>query len=77
MSQQHPDTHAELIERLRDSIGRLRQNIEARSDPTLEEIAHALGLLLDLTAHTHDHTSDHRRRLETLERAARTGDGER
>lgn len=60
-------THAALTEHLRASIGRLRDDLEARSDPLLEEVAHALELLLDLASHAHEHTVDNRRRIDALE----------
>lgn len=60
-------TQAALIEHLRESIGRLRQDLGARSDPLLDEVAHALGLLLDLASHAHQHAVDDVRRLDALE----------
>jgi hypothetical protein len=47
--------HRELTEQLHSSIARLREDIEARVDPVLTEIADALELIVDLVAHTHDH----------------------
>ena len=49
------ETHAELARELTASIEKLRTDIESRSDPLLEEVAHALELLLRLTSHAHDH----------------------
>ena len=49
------ETHAELARELTASIERLRSDIESRTDPLLEEVAHALELLLRLTSHAHDH----------------------
>lgn len=63
-------THAELIDRLRRSIGRLRSDIEARSDPLLEEVAHSLELILDLSVHTHEHAMANRERIARLESPA-------
>lgn len=61
------DTHAALAEELKASIGRLREDVEARSDPVLGEIAHALQLLLDLSAHTHHHAIENRSGLGHVE----------
>lgn len=63
-------THAELAEQLHGSIRRLRENVETRSDPMLEELASALELLLDLTKHAHDHALDNRERIRALEQRA-------
>ncbi len=60
-------THAALAVELADSIKRLRLDVESRSDPILEEIAHALELTLQLTTHAHDHSLDNRERLRALE----------
>lgn len=49
------ETHAELARELTASIERLRTDIESRTDPLLEEVAHALEILLRLTTHAHDH----------------------
>lgn len=68
MSQPEPHrTHAELIDRLKASIGRLRSDMEARSDPLLEEVARSLELLLELSVHAHDHALGNRERIERLE----------
>jgi len=56
-------THAALAAELADSIKRLRLDVASRSDPILEEIAHAL----ELTTHAHDHSLDNRERLRALE----------
>lgn len=63
-------THSTLAEQLRASIALLRQDVEARSDPVLGEIAHALELLLDLTTHAHDHALENRDRIAALEQRA-------
>lgn len=60
-------THSALAEQLRASITLLRQDVEARSDPVLGEIAHALDVILDLTTHAHDHALDNRDRIAVLE----------
>ncbi|MDP9406061.1 MAG: hypothetical protein M3O86_05605 [Actinomycetota bacterium] len=64
------DSHAALTEQLRSSIARLCSDVEARSDPVLDEIAHALRLVLRLTTHTHDHARSQADRLAALERDA-------
>ena len=60
-------THAALADELTSSIERLRTDIESRSDPILEEVAHALELILQLTTHAHDHAVDNSRRLKALD----------
>ena len=60
-------THAELAEQLTASIERLREDIESRSDPLLEEIAHAMELILRLTTHAHDHALEPSSRLKALD----------
>lgn len=60
-------THAELAEELANSIGRLRQDVESRTDPMLEEIAHAMEVILQLTTHAHDHAVENSRRLKALD----------
>jgi hypothetical protein len=60
-------THAALAEELTSSITRLRRDIESRSDPILEEIAHAMEVILQLTTHAHDHAVDNSRRLKALD----------
>ena len=60
-------THAQLAEELRASIERLRTDIESRSDPILEEVAHAMELLLGLTTHAHEHAVTNSDRLAQLE----------
>lgn len=67
MTTHDPTTHAELAEALQASIGRLRQDVEARTDPVLGEVAHALELLLESVAHVHEHTLDNRARIAALE----------
>jgi hypothetical protein len=68
MTRQHDHrTHDALAAELRESIARLRQDVEARSDPVLAEVAVALDLLLELTAHAHGHALDNRRRIDRLE----------
>lgn len=69
MTDDDHSTHAGMAEQLRAVIGRVREDIAARSDPLLEEVATALELLLDLTTHAHDHALDNRARLERLEQA--------
>ncbi|MBA2528398.1 MAG: hypothetical protein H0V19_00290 [Euzebyales bacterium] len=64
-------THAVLAEQLVASIARLRSDVEARSDPVLEELAHALDVILQLTTHTHDHAMENRERLRAVEQASR------
>ncbi|MGH8896807.1 MAG: hypothetical protein ACRDZ4_07240 [Egibacteraceae bacterium] len=59
--------HRELMKQLRSSIARLREDVEARVDPGLAEIADALELIVDLVTHTHDHTLENRARIEALE----------
>ena len=54
---------------LRVIIARLREDVEARSDPVLGQIAQALEVLADLVTHSHDHTQDNRARIEKLEDA--------
>lgn len=61
-------THAELAEQLRESIARLRTDVESRSDAILGEIAHAMELILGLTTHAHDHALTNSERLDRLER---------
>lgn len=61
-------THAALAEELVSSIARLRSDLAARSDPMLDEIAHAMELLLGLTTHAHDHALTNSERLTRLER---------
>lgn len=62
------DTHAELARELTASIARLRSDVEARSDPMLEEVANAMEVLLRLTSHAHDHALLNNERLDRLER---------
>lgn len=62
------ETHAELAADLAASIERLRTDIESRSDPMLEEVAHAMELILRLTTHAHDHAVTNSERLTKLER---------
>ena len=67
MSEEH-GTHAALARELADSIERLRQDVESRTDPILEEVAHALDVILRLTTHVHDHAVNANARLIALER---------
>jgi hypothetical protein len=60
-------THAELAAELAASIERLRTDVESRSDPMLEEIAHAMELILGLTTHAHEHAVTNSDRLAQLE----------
>ncbi len=60
-------THAELAAELAASIERLRTDVESRSDPMLEEIAHAMELILGLTTHAHAHAVTNSDRLSKLE----------
>lgn len=62
------ETHAELARELTASIDRLRKDIEARSDPMLEEVANAMEVLLRLTSHAHDHALQNSERLDQIER---------
>ena len=66
MSDDDHTTHAELAAQLKTSIDRLRDDIESRSDPLLEEITDALELILRLTTHAHDHALENRNRLKDL-----------
>lgn len=66
-------THRALAAQLKESIRRLRQDIESRSDPVLEEVAKALELTLDLTTHAHDHALDNRERIAALEQGGQGG----
>ncbi len=67
MATEDHTTHAELASRLRESIARLRMDVEARSDAVLGEIAEALELLLSLTEHAHDHVLTNHERIRGLE----------
>ena len=60
-------THAALADELTSSIERLRQDIESRSDPILEELVHAMEVILQLTTHAHDHAVENSRRLKALD----------
>ena len=60
-------THAALADELASSIERLRSDIESRSDAILEEVAHALDVILQLTTHAHDHAVENSRRLKALD----------
>jgi hypothetical protein len=66
MSEEH-GTHAELARELAASIERLREDVESRTDPILEEIAHALEVILRLTTHVHDHAVETNARLAKVE----------
>lgn len=66
MSEEH-GTHATLARELADSIERLRTDVESRTDPILEELAHALDVILRLTTHVHDHAVEANARLAKLE----------
>ncbi len=67
MATEDHTSHAELASRLRESIARLRQDVEARSDAVLGEITHALELLLSLTEHVHEHVLTNHERIRGLE----------
>ena len=60
-------TQRVLTERLRDSIGRLRRDLEARSDPLLAEVVDVAELLLELTSRAHERAADNRRRIDAFE----------
>lgn len=60
-------THSALAEQLRGSISRLRADIESRGDPILEELAHALEVVLELTTHAHDHALENRDNIRELQ----------
>jgi hypothetical protein len=60
-------THTALAAQLHESISRLRADIESRGDPMLEEIAHALDVILELTSHAHDHALENRDRIRELQ----------
>ena len=60
-------THAELARELAESIQRLNQDVESRTDPILEELAHALEVILRLTTHVHDHAVETNARLAQIE----------
>lgn len=60
-------THGELAEKLQSSIARLREDVEARADPILTEIAYALELIVDIATHAHDYALENRARIEQLE----------
>ena len=66
MSEKH-GTHAQLARELAESIERLNQDVESRSDPILEELAHALDVILRLTTHVHDHAVETNARLAQIE----------
>lgn len=68
MTSGNHETHAELARELTASINRLRTDIEARSDPMLEEVANAMEVLLRLTSHAHDHALQNSERLDQIER---------
>ncbi|MGH8904858.1 MAG: hypothetical protein ACRDYA_25040 [Egibacteraceae bacterium] len=57
----------ELAEQLHSSIARLREDVEARTDPVLTEIARALELIVDIAIHAHDYALENRARIEELE----------
>jgi hypothetical protein len=63
----HHHTHTELAARLRESIATIRQDVEARSDSVLAELAHALETLVEITTHAHDHALENRGRIEAIE----------
>ena len=67
MTENGHETHAELARELTASIERLRTDIESRTDPLLEEVAHALELLLRLTTHAHDHAVANSERLAHMQ----------
>lgn len=68
MTSGNHETHEELARELTASLARLCEDIESRSDPLLEEVAHAMELLLRLTSHAHDHALTNSERLDRLER---------
>jgi hypothetical protein len=70
MTEGDHQTHKELAAQLRQSIQRLREDVEARGDPMLDEIARALEVILDLTTHAHDHALENRDRIQELARRA-------
>lgn len=63
--------YGELAEQLRASIVRLREDVEARADPVLTEIACALDLIVDMATHAHEHALANHARIETLEARAK------
>jgi hypothetical protein len=67
VTQEDHATHRELVEQLNLSITRLYEDVEARADPVLAEIAHALELLMTLSVKTHEYALDNRARIEELE----------
>jgi hypothetical protein len=67
MTEGDHETHAELARELTASIDRLRSDIESRTDPLLEEVAHALEILLRLTTHAHDHAVANSERLSSTQ----------
>jgi hypothetical protein len=60
-------THGALADELRATLRRLRSDIEARSDPVLEDVTSAIELLLDIASHAHQHALENRGRIERLE----------
>jgi hypothetical protein len=66
-SEHDHQTHAALAQELRATIGRIREDMEARSDPVLSELVQALELVLQLTTHAHEHALENRGRIEALE----------
>lgn len=69
MTAEDPLTHGQSVDRLQAIIAQLRHDVEARSDRTLEDIARALDIVVQLVTHTHEHALDNRARIERLERA--------
>jgi hypothetical protein len=59
--------YGQLTGQLRTIIARVREDVEARSDPALEEIANALEVICELVAHSHEQVMDTRARIDRLE----------
>lgn len=57
----------EPAEQLRESIRSLRQDLQARTDAVLEQVAVSLELLLALAEQARDEARSAHRRLESLE----------
>jgi hypothetical protein len=67
VTQQDHVANRELVEQLRLSIARLREDVEARGDPVLADIARALTLIVDLSIQAHQYALETRARIEELE----------
>jgi hypothetical protein len=63
----HHRTHQDLAAQMRESIARIRVDVEARSDPILSEVVRALELVVEITTHAHDHALQNRERIAALE----------